>query len=103
MTDSRDERDEDRGEAMRRQEAADQPAVRTEDFDGAGQAGQRAAMTKPVKAEAREPGALPVTMVGLRPARLERTPKAVRLTSSHITTPMTTAIDDDRGDTPDEC
>ena len=41
------------------------------------------------------------TIVGLRPARLARTPKAVRLTSSHMPTPTTIAMATMAGEMPD--
>ena len=55
----RDERDQDRGEAVRRQKAADEPPVRTEHFDNAGEPGKRAGEREGGETELRHLRALP--------------------------------------------
>ena len=58
--------------------------------------------TKPARPRRESLAPCQTIMIGLRPARLERTPKAVRLTSTHIATPTTTAMAMIGGDSPAE-
>ncbi len=59
-------------------------------------------MTKPASPRRDSLAPCHTTMIGLRPARLLSTPKAVRLISSHIDTPTTSAMTMIAGDRPAE-